>query len=188
MKIDSAQFIKGIRGTDPINNDGVPHIAFFGRSNVGKSSTINMLLERKNLVKSSSKPGKTKEINFFLVNEQYYFVDLPGYGYAKMSQKAREKLRKMILWYLVDVAPAERTLVLVLDAKVGVSEFDAEIINIARETEQSLILYVNKTDKLKQKEVQALKKTMEAAFEYPTVFASASKKRGRDNFFEAVFV
>ena len=80
MKIQSAEFIRGIKGTNPILNSSLPQIAFVGRSNVGKSSTLNALLNRKDLVAVSKKPGKTTEINFFLVNEKIYFVDLPGYG------------------------------------------------------------------------------------------------------------
>ena len=92
--IKDAKFIKGIIGTDNLLTDGTPQVAFIGRSNVGKSSIINALVNRKGLVSSSSQPGKTTEINLFNINKELYFVDLPGYGYAKLSQKKREKLRK----------------------------------------------------------------------------------------------
>ena len=96
MKINTAQFIKGIRGTDEALEDDILQIAFFGRSNAGKSSSINALLGRNTLVKSSATPGKTKEINLFEVNETFHVVDLPGYGYAKISQTERDSLRKLI--------------------------------------------------------------------------------------------
>ncbi len=93
-----ARFARGIRGTDTILNDSLPQIAFIGRSNVGKSSVINALLGS-TLARSSSLPGKTQEINFYLVDERAYFCDLPGYGYARVPGKVSEKLRKLILWY-----------------------------------------------------------------------------------------
>ena len=177
----------GIKGTNPITEDGVPQIAFLGRSNVGKSSTINMLINRKNLVRSSSKPGKTQEINFFKINEKYYFVDLPGYGYAKMSKKAREKLAKLIMWYLRDGNVEERLLVLVLDAKVGVTDFDRDVMHLAGELNESLIVWVNKTDKLNQKDTKKALDSITAETEYPVIMGSATKKKGRDAFFAAAF-
>src|SRR6266516_2479045 len=98
-KITSARFIRGIIGTNDILFDGLPQIAFVRRSNVGKSSVINSLTNRKDLVKVGKKPGKTTEINFFLINERFYFVDLPGYGYARLTPAEREKIRKRMLWY-----------------------------------------------------------------------------------------
>jgi GTP-binding protein len=96
MEIKTAEFIKGMRGTDEFLESDILQIAFYGRSNAGKSSSINALLGRNNLVKSSSTPGKTKELNLFEINETFFIVDLPGYGYAKISQTEREKLRKLI--------------------------------------------------------------------------------------------
>ena len=187
MEIKHADFVKGIRGTDAINDDGVPHIAFLGRSNVGKSSVINMLLNRKALVKSSSTPGKTQEINFFRVNKEYYFVDLPGYGYAKLGKSAREKLRKLIMWYVTENHPEERTLALVLDAQVGLTDYDREILDIAHAQEESLVIVLNKMDKLNQRDrLQAYNRVAEETT-FPIIKTSASKKRGRDDFFDVVF-
>jgi len=187
MKITQAEFIKGITGTNSINDDGVPHIAFLGRSNVGKSSTINMLVNRKSLVKSSGTPGKTKEINFFSVNKKYYFVDLPGYGYAKVSKKAREKLRRLIMWYLTDVRPEERILVLVLDAQVGITDYDQELLDLAIEQDESVVILLNKSDKLNQKNKKKIFDEVSARTNYPVIMTSASKKKGRDDFFKTVF-
>ena len=96
MKILSANFVKGFAGTDPILYEPKPQIAFIGRSNVGKSSLMNCLLNSTNLVKSGKNPGKTKEINFFSVNNNMYFVDLPGYGYSSVEAEKREKFSKLI--------------------------------------------------------------------------------------------
>lgn len=201
MKVTSATFVKGIRGTDPIVTDGVSQIAFVGRSNVGKSSLINALTGQKNLVKVSDKPGKTTEINFFRAHVQgnrhcegahsegliqrsnpehghgvssalqdpgllrrlrsttaprndgnIYLVDLPGYGYAKVSPKEKEKLRKLIIWYLTESGARPETIVLIVDMKVGVTEFDRQMIDVLRAEGHSFVIVANKYDKLTQKE------------------------------------
>jgi GTP-binding protein len=148
MKIESVKFIKGIRGTDPILRDQNPHFAFVGRSNVGKSSVINALLGRKGMAKSSSTPGKTKEINFFLTNEKFYFVDLPGYGYARLPDKEKEQLVKMILWYLLESGANLRLVFLIIDANVGLTKKDQEMINALIEGNVSFVVIGNKIDKI----------------------------------------
>jgi len=187
MEIRQADFVKGIRGTDPITDSDMPQIAFFGRSNVGKSSTINMLLNRKSLVKSSGTPGKTREINFFKVNDQFLFVDLPGYGYAKVSKSEREKLRKLILWYLRETNPAERILIVVLDAQVGITDYDREILETAIRRDESVVVVMNKMDKLNQKNKKIMIDKVMSETNYPVVAISAKKGRGRDEFFKTVF-
>ncbi|HEY5382954.1 MAG TPA: ribosome biogenesis GTP-binding protein YihA/YsxC [Candidatus Paceibacterota bacterium] len=152
MKINSATFIKGIRGTDAITQDGVPAIAFVGRSNVGKSSIINALCNKNELVKVSRKPGKTTEINFFLISNKFYFVDLPGYGYAKVSPREKESIQKLIIWYLTSPEVTPQKVVLILDAKVGLTLFDKQMIEILQEQKHPYVLVANKIDKLTQKE------------------------------------
>jgi len=151
-----AKFIKGIIGTDDILKDGLEQVAFIGRSNVGKSTLINRLIGSKGLVKTSGQPGKTQQINFFLIGEgsekERYFVDLPGYGYAKLSQKQREKMRKMILWYFISGEANIKKVVLIIDAKSGLKEFDIEMINVLREYGLDFIIVANKVDKLNQKQ------------------------------------
>jgi GTP-binding protein len=125
------EFCRGINGTDPIVRDGKPQVAFVGRSNVGKSSTINAILGT-TIARASARPGKTTEINFFSVMKDGdpehlatserrggYVVDLPGYGYARMGGAAHEKIRKHVLWYLSSGEAMPKMLVLVLDARVG---------------------------------------------------------------------
>jgi GTP-binding protein len=151
-----AKFIKGIVGTNDILKDKQDQIAFIGRSNVGKSTLINKLIGSKGLVKTSGQPGKTQQINFFLINEdlpgEKYFVDLPGYGYAKISQKHREKMRKMILWYFISGEANIKKVVLIIDAKSGLKDFDIEMINVLREYGHDFIIIANKVDKLNQKQ------------------------------------
>jgi len=151
-RIHKAEFVKGIIGSDSILRDGKPQIAFVGRSNVGKSSVINKLLSKPALAKSSSTPGKTSEINFFLVNNKVYVVDLPGYGFAKVGRKIREKFRKRILWYLTESGAKPKYVVLIIDARRGVTDLDEDMIEILLGEDHNWIIVVNKTDKLNQKE------------------------------------
>ncbi len=146
-----ALFARGIRGSDPIIYDKKPQVAFVGRSNVGKSSTVNALLGVR-LARTSSTPGKTQEINFFEVKGKGYFVDLPGYGYAKMSADAAEKIRKHILWYLAGGEVKPKLIVLIIDVRVGVTDNDRDLIAILRDEGHPMLLLANKIDKLTKNE------------------------------------
>ena len=159
MKINSATFVKGIIGTDNILFDGKFQVAFMGRSNVGKSTLINTLLKRNGLARSSAAPGKTIRMDFFLINESFYFVDFPGYGYARRSSEKKERLAKMILWYLMYAEVENRLVIIVIDAKVGITAFDADILKTLEEHHINHIIVPNKIDKLKmgQKEKQLMK-------------------------------
>lgn len=159
MKIKSAVFIKGILGSDEILNNGTFQVAFLGRSNVGKSTLINSLTGRINLARSSSNPGKTVRLDFFLINKSFYFVDFPGYGYAKHSSKIREKLAKMILWYLMYSEIKNRLVILIIDAKVGLTPYDTDMLKTLYEYQINHIIVANKVDNLRmgQKEKQLLK-------------------------------
>ena len=189
MQITSAKFIKGIKGTDKILDDKQFHIAFIGRSNVGKSSVINSLVRKRRLVKSSSSPGKTKEINFFLINDSFYFVDLPGYGFAKIKASQREKLRKLILWYLLSgEIQNKRKIVLIIDFKVGPSEFDLEMLCLLRENNFSFIIVANKIDKIsKGKRLKQLKKISGRIGTKDILLFSAKTGEGRDNLLDNIF-
>ncbi len=154
MKIKSAHFVKGIVDDDEVLRDKYPHIAFVGRSNVGKSSVINSLVgSGKGLVKTGKKPGKTTEINFFKVNDKYYFVDLPGYGFAVGGLEGREKIRTMIIEYLTHADMQPRRVVLVLDGKVGLTDFDRDMLDILRGNNHEVLVVLNKIDKLNQSEL-----------------------------------
>ncbi len=183
MEIKEVKFIKGITGTDPILKSKRPQFAFIGRSNVGKSSLINKLLGQKNLVKTSAQPGKTKEINFFLVNKKIYFVDLPGYGFAKMSQKQREKMRKMILWYFISGEPKINKVILIIDAKAGLKEFDREMIAVLQEYapkyNYDFLIAVNKIDKLSQKKLHKSLTIIKQELKNEKKIVPVSAKTGR---------
>lgn len=180
MKITSAKFMKGIVGTDPILLDPIPQFAFVGRSNVGKSSLINCLLNSQSLVKSGKKPGKTQQINFFLVNRNMYFVDLPGYGFSEVKFAKREKFSKLIQWYLLEPIP-ERKVILVLDARIKPSDLDLEMYRILIENQLEVIIAANKIDVLTQKEAHANIKILTEAFPYSIIIpCSAKTKIGRE--------
>jgi GTP-binding protein len=162
MSAKSAEFIKGIIGTDEILTNGRFQVAFLGRSNVGKSSLINSITNRINLAHSSSSPGKTIRMDFFLINNAFYFVDFPGYGYARHSPEVREKLAKMILWYIMYSEIENRLIVLVIDAKVGFTAYDIDMIKTFKEHNVKYIVVANKIDNLKmgqkEKRLQELRK------------------------------
>jgi GTP-binding protein len=189
FEIKTAEFVGGIVGTSEILNDSVPQIAFVGRSNVGKSSLINSLSNRKDLARSSSKPGKTTEINFFLVNDAYYFVDLPGYGFAKTSQKQREKLRRMIVWYLGYGEVKPKKVVLIVDANVGLKQFDLEMLDLLRQENHDFLIVANKVDKIKKSKLEKQKKEIlsQIGSDANVVFYSSKTGKGKNEVLEGIF-
>lgn len=150
MNITSAKFIKGIIGTDDLLYDGKFQVAFMGRSNVGKSSLINSLTGKDGLARSSASPGKTIRMDFFLINDTFYFVDFPGYGYAKRSRDKRDTLERMMLWYLLYSEVKNRLIVLIIDAKVGITAYDQEMVKRLREYHIDHIIVANKVDNLRR--------------------------------------
>ncbi len=186
--IRSATFIKGIRGTDDIVTDGRKQIAFVGRSNVGKSSLLNALTLQNGLARVGKKPGKTTEINFYLINNEFYFVDLPGYGYARTSHDEREKIRKMILWYLTRSGVASLTVALVIDSVVGLTGFDRDMIQILTAGRIPSIVIANKIDKFKpmqrERQVSALQKEIPGVDVIPF---STKTRQGVDALLERLY-
>jgi GTP-binding protein len=162
-------------------SDGRPQVAFLGRSNVGKSSVINSLVNRNRLVRTSSNPGKTREANFYRVNEAFYFIDFPGYGYAKMSQQERDKIAKRILWYLQYCPVRPKAVILVVDAQVGITPFDKEMIRILEAYEHTIMIVANKADKLSQGESAKIlhKISADAPHVSNILLYSAKSKKGR---------
>ena len=177
MKIVSAKFIKGIIGTDDILYDGKFQVAFMGRSNVGKSSLINSLTMKNSLARTGSSPGKTIRMDFFLVNDKVYFVDFPGYGYAKRSWEKREKLAKMMLWYLMYSEVKQRLVVLIIDAKVGVTAFDADMIKTLREKHIDHVIVANKIDNVAVSQRKNLLALIENEYKNSVVIPYSSKQK-----------
>ena len=147
-KILKSEFIKGVIGDDYGTEDNLPHVAFFGRSNAGKSSVINSLVGKKNLVKTNKIPGKTREANFFRINDSFLFVDFPGYGYAKCSVSERNKMIKRILWYLEFSNVRPQAIFLIIDVRVGLTVLDRDMIKIIKANNHNIVIVANKIDKL----------------------------------------
>lgn len=179
MNIKSATFIKGVVGTDEIFEDGKPQIVFIGRSNVGKSSVINVIANSKNLAITSSTPGRTQQINIFLINKSFYLVDIPGYGYAKVPTDITYKIKKMINWYLFASRYPFKKVVLIIDAKVGPTRDDMEMLNALEANGKNIVVVANKIDKIKSSEYEAqIQKIKEAFGTHAVILFSAEKGIG----------
>jgi len=192
MEIKSAQFLRGVIGSEGMPHDGLPQIAFVGRSNVGKSSVINSLVGQKELAISSSTPGRTLQLNFFLINENTYFVDLPGYGYSKISLKQAEKMRKMIMWYLEYNESKPKKVVLIIDGNVGATKFDMEMMDLLQENQHDVIVVANKMDKVKASELVKKQRAIFEKLDLPAgggsiVYYSTKTRQGREDLLEAIF-
>ncbi len=179
MEIRSAKFIKGIVAPDPVLETGTPQIAFIGRSNVGKSSVINSLTVQKALARTSSFPGRTREINVFLINERFFLLDLPGYGYARASHAERIELRELINWYLFMSHYEQEKVVLIIDAKAGLTESDLEILEVLEERKKDIVIVANKIDKIRPSKVSIqLKAIQDIAAGHKIIPYSSTKKIG----------
>jgi GTP-binding protein len=170
------KFVRGITGTDPVLGMPYPQIAFVGRSNVGKSSTINALLGGV-FARVSAVPGKTQQVNFYSVDDRLFVVDLPGYGYAKVPIPVAQKIRKHILWYLGGEEIRPKLVVLITDARHGMTEQDRELLDICIKEEHPILVLLNKWDKMNQSERTLAERNFKTEFpdlEYMPI--SAEKK------------
>ncbi len=185
MIIKSAIFEKSSARISECPTGHRPEFAFIGRSNVGKSSLINMLTGQNGLAKTSVSPGKTRLINHFMINDQWFLVDLPGYGYAKVSKSMKVEFAKIIKNYILKRENLS-CLFILIDGRLEPRENDLEFINWCGTNEVPLVLIYTKTDKLATREFNINKKKMEAKLmetwdELPTSFVtSAIKKTGRE--------
>lgn len=180
MKINSVEFLKSSSKTEQCPEDGKPEYAFVGRSNVGKSSLINALTGRKNLALTSAKPGKTKLINHYNVDNTWYLVDLPGYGYAQVSKKDREAFDKLIRHYLLERASL-MCLFLLIDSRHPPLKPDTEFITWLAETGVPFVLAFTKSDKLSTKQLEIALTEYKAQLtenweELPRIFVTSAEK------------
>ena len=185
MNINKAEFLMSNTRIDRLPNDNIPEYAFIGRSNVGKSSLINMLVQRRGLAKTSSVPGKTVAINHFVVNDAWYLVDLPGYGYAQHSKKLRDAWRIMINNYITQRRNLVTTFVLV-DSRIEPQNNDLGFMEWLGENQVPFCIVFTKADKVSKaeldKNVEAFKARLSEEWEeLPPIFITSSeKKQGRD--------
>ncbi len=186
MKVTSAEFVRSSFSKEHWVADGLPEIAFLGRSNVGKSSLINSLLMRKGLARTSNTPGRTQSINFFLINGSFYFADLPGYGYAKVSKIMRADWGKMAEEYLAQ-RDELALCVQLIDSRHKPSPLDVQLNEWLVFNGKPHIIVATKADKLSKNEMQKSLATAREVFaDTPIIAFSAQTGIGREQLWSAI--
>lgn len=189
MNIKSATFVKGAVGADNIFEDGKPQIVFIGRSNVGKSSVINSVTNQKNLARTSSFPGRTQQINIFLINRVFYLIDLPGYGFAKAPKEIRLKIQRMINWYLFESDYIFKKVVLIIDAEIGPTSDDMNMLYDLEKENKDIIIVANKIDKIKKSERnKQIQKIKDALFMHKVIPYSTENNIGAGELIDELLV
>jgi GTP-binding protein len=189
--IKTAEFVVSNADVKKCPKGNLPEYAFVGRSNVGKSSLINMLTGKKGLAMTSSTPGKTLLINHFLINSEWYLVDLPGYGYTKRSHKSQKQIRTLIEYYVLEREQLTNLFVLV-DSRLAPQKIDVEFIEWLGENDIPFSIVFTKADKLKNGKLHSnmemyFQKLMEQWEELPPYFASSSdSKLGREEILDCI--
>ena len=182
INVQKAEFILSAASPKDFRRDALPQVAFAGRSNVGKSSVINRLLNRKNFARVGAAPGKTTQINYFKIDNAFYLVDLPGYGYAKVSKEERDRWGRLMESYFQE--PGLISLgVLIVDARHKPSADDVTMCDWFKEAGCPMLVVANKVDKLKKREVEpnleVIRQTLELPPDTPLVPFSAEKGDGK---------
>ncbi len=183
LNLNKAEFVRSAAGTDQFIRNTLPKAAFAGRSNVGKSSVINSLLNRKQFARVGAEPGKTIHVNYFLIDGRLYLIDLPGYGFARVSQSEKARWGKLMedFFRTPDLFGLG---VLIVDARHKPTADDVRMAAFFRETGSSFVVVANKLDKLKASEVQPnlqrIRETLSLGDEVQLIPYSAQKGEGRD--------
>ncbi len=178
-----AQFVRSAAKPADFPKDGLPQVVFAGRSNVGKSSVINRLLNRKNFARVGSAPGKTTHINYFCIAEKLYLVDLPGYGYAKVSKQERDRWGRLIEAWFADVNRMALG-ILIVDARHKPTADDCTMAQVFLSSGKPFLVVANKLDKLKKSEIagntQLIRETLALTDAIPLILFSAEKGEGKE--------
>ena len=182
IHLQNAEFVRSAAKKEDFPRDGLPQIVFSGRSNVGKSSVINRILNRKNFARVGNAPGKTSHINYFRIDGKFYLVDLPGYGYAKVSQAEKARWARLIQSWFDD--PGLMTLgCMLVDARHRPTEDDCTMVESFKQAEEPFVVVANKLDKLKKSEIepnlQRIRDTLEIDADIEVIPFSAEKGTGR---------
>ena len=178
-----AQFVRSAAKPADFPKDRLPQVVFAGRSNVGKSSVINRLLNRKNFARVGSAPGKTTHINYFFIDQKLYLVDLPGYGYAKVSKQERDRWGRLIETWFADAGRMALG-ILIVDARHKPTADDCTMAQVFLNSGKPFLVVANKLDKLKKGEiagnVQLIRETLALADAIPLILFSAEKGEGKE--------
>jgi GTP-binding protein len=190
MKVTQAEFIISAVGPKQYPTDALPEIALAGRSNVGKSSFINKMLNRKSIARTSSKPGKTQTLNFFKVNESFYFVDVPGYGFARVSKTEKEKWGKMIEEYFTSREEL-KTAIQLIDVRHPPTKDDQAMYSFLKHYGIPVIIIATKVDKISkgqwQKHEKIVRETLQMTKEDALVLFSSETGQGKDEAWKVIF-
>lgn len=180
MKVETAEFVRSAHGSGDYLRDGRPEVAFVGRSNVGKSSLLNRLLGRKGLARTSSTPGRTQAVNYFLINRRFYFVDLPGYGYAKAGKEARREWAARVEGYFREAKPA--LVVLLVDGNVGATPLDLAAYEYLSGLDAEMLVTATKVDRFSRgrwaQVAREVRKVLGLEEEIPVIPVSARSGEG----------
>lgn len=183
LNVNKAEFIKSAASTGQFIHSSVPAIAFAGKSNVGKSSVINRMLNRKNFARVGAQPGKTIHVNYFLIDGKVYFVDLPGYGYAKVSQSEKERWGRLMESFFAEPELMDLG-VMIVDARHKPTADDVTMAEWFKGSGCPMVVVANKLDKLKKSEVEPnmalIRETLELPEEVPLIPFSAENGQGRE--------
>ena len=183
LNVNKAAFVKSAASHTQFIRSELPSIVFAGKSNVGKSSVINRLLNRKNFARVGASPGKTSHVNYFLIDEKLYFVDLPGYGYAKVSQSERDRWAKLMEAFFSEAENIDLG-VMIVDARHKPTADDVTMAEWFKSSGRPYVVVANKLDKLKKSEVDAnlalIRQTLTLPEELLLIPFSAEKGMGRD--------
>lgn len=182
MNLQKVEFVRSVAKAGDFLRDGLPQIAFSGKSNVGKSSVLNCILQRKNFARVGQKPGKTIHINYFSIDKKAYFVDLPGYGYAQVAASEKERWGKLMESYFAN-AELITMGVLIVDARHDPTKLDVVMCDLFRTTGRPFVVVANKLDKLKPREIQPnmdrIRQVLNLDLSVPLIPFSAEKGTGR---------
>jgi len=188
MNLNNVEFLISAASPGDFPRDIRKEIAFAGKSNVGKSSVINRVLQRKNFARVGEIPGKTIHVNYFLVDQKCYFVDLPGYGYAKVSQKEKARWAKLMEDYFA--ANRIHLGILIVDARHAPTHNDITMAQWFHDNGCPMVVVANKLDKLKKSEIEpnlrTIREDLELPEEYPVIPFSAEKGTGRDDLIKII--
>jgi len=188
MNITSATFVKGVVDPNELLKERLPQVACIGRSNVGKSSIINLLTKQKGLAKTGSFPGRTQQLNVFLINNKFHLIDLPGYGFACVSAGGKAKIFDMINGYLFGEGQEQAKVVLIVDGYVGPTKDDMEMLSALEEHGKDILVVINKIDKMKKSDLKVALQTIQSTMGPHTYIPfSVEKKIGVGELTNAIF-